>query len=108
MLISQYAAYLLECAARNGDRKLTTPYYLSLIDGPAPRAQLASEMLPDTAGDDSGPALLATLQVHKRAAAVTEVRDLLAREDITDAQYERATGLMRTWKIRAVDLNGAA
>jgi len=46
-------------------------------------------------------------RIAQRVAAIQEAADLLAREDITDDQYSRATGLMRMWRITAQDLNEA-
>jgi len=44
-------------------------------------------------------------RISQRVNAVKEAAVLLAREDITDDQYSRATGLMRQYGITSDDLN---
>jgi hypothetical protein len=43
--------------------------------------------------------------ITRRVNAVREAAELLAREDITDDQYSRATALMRRWDITAAELD---
>lgn len=44
-------------------------------------------------------------RITKRVNAMREINALLALEDITEDQYNRATGLMRLWSITGDELN---
>lgn len=51
--------------------------------------------------------VLGLSRIAERVNAVRTVAELLAREDITDAQYGTATALMTRYGITADDLNAS-